>query len=1000
MGRFALVVVVAVACVVHAFRYTNVTHSLQEPLKKLHPDLRGTPFPTQAFWANFVLGQGVDVVVSYPYTVSIQKNQLHISYPFRVVTSRSIIEGFTSEIIVELGTQPLQVRRFDELSVTVEFPQASGGVIALHLVRGSPYITLVFHGAAPTISSSINIVSLTPASNYTQATLGNWHQWLLFTSSPFTWTQQGKKWSGPSNFDGVLRIALALHENTKPILAAHASVYPVGASIAFKPTNETNADVTFSWQTRSFNSTSPASLLMAALHHHIDTFSANQAFAPEIQFMCMRGPMKGVLGDVWTFHEPLTDVPWDYPIDGVFKSPTSPEYNTTVEFIHTSLDKDIDRFPAFAEDSYNFGKQFGREARLVLTAHRFNSTTAFTKGLTKLQNQIAKWLTGNNTNHFVYDTSYGGLITLHGYQSEGEDFGNGMYNDHHFHYGYFIYGLSVIRRFNESFIHEHQEAIQYILSDIGSPLGISSSFFSTFPQRKLFPTARHKDWYCGHSYASGLFTQANGRSQESTSESVNAYYALALFASLDSSPEYFNYARLLLATELRSSKTYWHISSSQSPTIYEPAFAGNKIVGVLSEIDAVYSTWFGDLPAFIHGIQTIPVTPITAYLLPASYVAEERAVLDGLPVISNPSDIWSSVLSLNNAIVHAKAEWTKVQTTNYNYDTWSSAANAMHWIASRPSFIVEVPPAVTSPPPVCFGYPACALAGAFGSSLDCCKTLPGCCPGDNPCCNSDISPVNASNVCHDEPACGVLGLSCCDSPEGCCKPTPTGQVLGCCKQTTKPTAAPSLDTAQCHHQPKCAAAGLECCQSPEGCCVPTPTGQVLGCCESPNATTTAPPATSTCHNEPQCGLLGLYCCGTPEGCCNTPPGQPKLDCCSVAPAPKAHSVTVGDSGVSTCQANPRCLTAGPNGDALPCCKDAVGCCPGNACCGSNPWNVERILLIILGTLGLAGLVYCSVLYLRRKNYQPLEGDIRAWYCAGFALLTFGVFFYLVFTVKN
>ncbi|ETW09748.1 hypothetical protein H310_00233 [Aphanomyces invadans] len=932
LQRF-LCLMVALSCAVltSAFQYENVTHPLQGPRKYLHPDVAGKPFPTGAFWTNFVLGQSNEVVVTYPYAVKIMNHQLHISYPFRVVTSKSIIQGFTSEIAVELGTQPLQIRRFDDLSVTVAFPQASGGTIILHLVRGSPYMTLEYKDAAPVLLSEANILSVTqPTSAYSVVTLGNWHQWLVFSSTPFAWTQQGRVWNGPAKFNGVVRIALALQESAKSVLAAHADVYPTGASITYntKPKAKVT-DLIFSWTAKTTNALVPTSnLLMVALPHHVQIFAPSTTTLPEIQYMTMRGPGTGIVGATWHLQEPVIDIPWDYSDQGVFARPNTPEYESTLAFISAALDNDIERFPAFAEDSYNFGKQFGREARLVLTAHRFNKATVFEKGLAKLQNQIRAWLQGTNIDHFVYDTTYGGLITNDGYQSNAKDFGNGNYNDHHFHYGYFLYGLAVLRRFNASFVDEHRDAIVYILSDIGAPLG-KTSFVANFPQRDLFPTARHKDWFVGHSYASGLFPQANGKSQESSSEAINAYYALALFTSLDSDPAYFEYARLLLAMEVRATQLYWHIPAVQTPTIYEPLFAANKMAGVVSEMDVVYSTWFGDRPAYIHGIQVIPVTPITAVLLPESYVADERQVLDNQPELSNPSDIWSSVLAFDNAIVDASREWTKLQRTDYNYDTWSSAANAMHWIASRSSFGTHVKPPTKPVALACFGYPACALAGAFGGSLDCCNTLPGCCPSDKPCCKTDkIS--EPSTTCHDEPACGILGLSCCGSPQGCCTPSPvTGLVLGCCKQVTKPPldGRATNATTQCHAQPKCAAAKLECCNSPQGCCVPTASGQVLGCCDLTNASlvpTTTLPSTS-CHNEPQCGVLGLECCSSPDGCCRTLPSQPKLTCCSQGQPLTSvwpRKAVVGKAA-SSCDHNPLCLTAGPDGGVLACWRAAM-----------------------------------------------------------------------------
>ena len=43
-----------------------------------------------------------------------------------------------------------------------------------------------------------------------------------------------------------------------------------------------------------------------------------------------------------------------------------------------------------------------------------------------------------------------------------------------------------------------------------------------------FTVTRCKDWYSGHSWAMGLFEAGDNRNQESTSEAINSYYAVAL----------------------------------------------------------------------------------------------------------------------------------------------------------------------------------------------------------------------------------------------------------------------------------------------------------------------------------------------------------------------------------------------------------------------------------------------------------------------------------------
>lgn len=49
-----------------------------------------------------------------------------------------------------------------------------------------------------------------------------------------------------------------------------------------------------------------------------------------------------------------------------------------------------------------------------------------------------------------------------------------------------------------------------------------------------FPLFRHKDWYQGHSWASGvpLPPYLNGKNQESSSEAIAAYEAVALYGKV------------------------------------------------------------------------------------------------------------------------------------------------------------------------------------------------------------------------------------------------------------------------------------------------------------------------------------------------------------------------------------------------------------------------------------------------------------------------------------
>ena len=79
--------------------------------------------------------------------------------------------------------------------------------------------------------------------------------------------------------------------------------------------------------------------------------------------------------------------------------------------------------------------------------------------VTNLQNALTPWLEGTNPDAFLYDTTYGGIVTTDGIASSGADYGNGWYNDHHLHYGYFAYSFAALVRFSPEYAQQYQVKI-------------------------------------------------------------------------------------------------------------------------------------------------------------------------------------------------------------------------------------------------------------------------------------------------------------------------------------------------------------------------------------------------------------------------------------------------------------------------------------------------------------------------------------------------------------
>jgi endo-1,3(4)-beta-glucanase len=176
---------------------------------------------------------------------------------------------------------------------------------------------------------------------------------------------------------------------------------------------------------------------------------------------------------------------------------------------------------------------------------------------------------------------------------QGQNFGAGFYNDHHYHFGYHIYAAAVLSKFDPDWAKRFHQHVLLLIRDIANPSNDDN----------FFPTWRHKDWYLGFSWASGIVTinnkpYPNGRNQESVSEAIAAYEAVALYGDVmqnifstskdivktnlyDHCLRIRDIGRLLMATEIRSAKTYWHVQAPNTPgvsRIYPGKFSSEVIV--------------------------------------------------------------------------------------------------------------------------------------------------------------------------------------------------------------------------------------------------------------------------------------------------------------------------------------------------------------------------------------------------------------------------------------
>lgn len=143
-----------------------------------------------------------------------------------------------------------------------------------------------------------------------------------------------------------------------------------------------------------------------------------------------------------------------------------------------------------------------------------------------------------------------------------------------------MYGAAIIARDDPVWASTYGQAINDLIRDFANPS----------PADTHFGVARMKDWYSGHSWASGLFEFGDSKNQESTSESVNGYYAVYLWGLANNDTQMADWGRVLMTTEIISAQRYWQMTAEDEDPVYEEIFRRNKCVGILWATKVDYAT--------------------------------------------------------------------------------------------------------------------------------------------------------------------------------------------------------------------------------------------------------------------------------------------------------------------------------------------------------------------------------------------------------------------------
>eukprot|EP01038_Epipyxis_sp_PR26KG_P003988 gene3988-5712_t len=733
------------------------------------------PYPTGSFWTNLVVRNGDGAIALHPYGIKTLDTGIHISYGAtrRSVSRTAIIDSFASDLQISTtqGYLSRSVESYDNISVTMGYKTVGLGKYRTHLVKGSPFITVVFENTTPIISAYLmkitsidaRVVKDSTGAQYI-VTLGNFQKWLVYCSESVALIWKENVLTSPTPIRGFIRIAILPnqnYENAFNTLFTYIQRYPIGGTVSLQYLTGTVSQVTY-----QYNTVGSGSLLMYALNHHtsimtlpaVDNEENKRVQAALSPIYDIKGKLKAIVGDTWRLQYNLVQIGWNYIL--------ADKLNTAqLDEIARALMSDVKSIIPSAIDVYSFGKEIGRMARIALIADNLGIADVRQQAVSILESSMIPWLQSFNSDPFQYDKTYGGVMTQSSLADPNSNFGAGWYSDHHFHYGYYITAGAVLARFDSGFFDANKAVFDSLVRDICNPDNNDPDY----------PFARHKDLFDGHSWASGLFQQANGKGQESSSEAVNAYYGVYLYSLATANTDLMRFSHTLLTMEVQSAQIYWHMSSDD---IFDSIFSQSRMVGNLGGLDATTSTWFGSELEFVHGINMMPLSPATALLFDQSYVQYQYPVLanrlqpnpspvqqlcnannvcrnqqllgnccptnDGTMLgccdsfangLARMQDEWKSYIWNDLAVVDRESAWKQILLIT-GFGSGNSKSNSLYWAASR-----------------------IAPLSGFNISK---KMDPG----------SNSNAVKAS--CASNSACDAIGMT------GDCCPSSNGVFLGCC----------------------------------------------------------------------------------------------------------------------------------------------------------------------------------------------------------------------------
>lgn len=624
---------------------------------------KGKPVPTNDWWSSLAFQRYGDNPYStpmygHPLTYQAVSGGLEVGYP----TSPAVVgEGRQYEYAhkrdLTLGLSGLNSpdTKADAWSDWTVTPYWSDGSRTLRTTigHGMPFVYAQGSGGNAQITTAATPTVFSDQGNVVGITVGG-HHYALFAPTGSDWNISGTTITAGLGGKDYFSLAVLPSTDALATFRKYAFSFVTGSQVDWSASGGT-VGATYRLTTEAKEGTERGTLQALYRHQWLHTTDALTPYT----YVSPRGTMKVREGTSFTTRQKAAPVLPGLPRTGAVDTARLRAYLSEVA-------NSSDPFSG-ATDTYWTGKALGKLAQLVPLADQIGETAVRDKLIGLLKGRLQEWFTAGGASEFSYDKDWKTLI---GYPaSYGSD---AELNDHHFHYGYYVYAAAIVAQYDASWAADSAWGgmVKALIRDTANPSRTDSAF----------PFLRGFDVYAGHSWASGHQGFAAGNNQESSSESTNLSAALVLWGSATGNTELRDLGSYLLATESEAIAQYWFDADQQ---VFPGSFS-HDTVGMVWGSGGAYSTWWTANPEEIHGINVLPVTAGGTPHLAGHKDAIRRNIAEMERENGGPAVEWRDILWEFQSLADpaaAKAKWDAGHA-GYTPEQGESKAHTYHWITT------------------------------------------------------------------------------------------------------------------------------------------------------------------------------------------------------------------------------------------------------------------------------------------------------------------------------